>query len=335
MILARLNKVLLDEFIELVLHRKKRVKFRKKNLIQAILRELKECVLEYISRYNKGTNIECDLEQFIDINKIDSNKNKRTKNDKEKIHDEIKRLLEKNKSISKEIRKNSSSIYYFLLCMKEFREKGSYRFIDDGHPQYRDDVLLRDYFETIMEFIDELYKERFGVTLKECRKDNVLLEKVSVNEFLEFLENFLLAYNGENEVNKNYPILSTIHQMKGAEADRVFIIDYPLMPYSFKDMSSEQRQQELNLKYVAITRAKKELILVRYETDDPKQELFANKINKECELITSSINESVYSSSYELEDGYKDLSISEIDETKLDYDKKIELKEQHIANKMV
>jgi len=53
-------------------------------------------------------------------------------------------------------------------------------------------------------------------------------------------------------------ILSSVHKSKGLEANRVFIIRPDLLP--MKTSSPLQYQQELNLFYVAITRARLELI---------------------------------------------------------------------------
>ena len=62
----------------------------------------------------------------------------------------------------------------------------------------------------------------------------------------------------EEEPGKQFVTLSTVHRSKGLEQDRVFIIDFEKMPFSFPgtELSPEQMQQELNLIYVAITRAK-------------------------------------------------------------------------------
>ena len=59
----------------------------------------------------------------------------------------------------------------------------------------------------------------------------------------------------------NSVILSTIHKSKGLENDRIFFLCPELIPNKFatKDW---QKKQEDNLKYVAITRAKKELIYI-------------------------------------------------------------------------
>jgi len=54
--------------------------------------------------------------------------------------------------------------------------------------------------------------------------------------------------------------LSTIHKFKGMEAQRVFVLDADtLMPCKW----SNDPQGELNLCYVAATRAQKELYYIR------------------------------------------------------------------------
>lgn len=59
-----------------------------------------------------------------------------------------------------------------------------------------------------------------------------------------------------------YITLSTIHRAKGLEADRVFIILPNTLPLKWKGQKEWEKVQEMNLKYVAITRAKKELYFV-------------------------------------------------------------------------
>lgn len=58
---------------------------------------------------------------------------------------------------------------------------------------------------------------------------------------------------------------STIHKVKGLENDRVFIYRYDLMPHPMAE-TKEELQEERNIEYVAITRAKKELYFVPDET---------------------------------------------------------------------
>lgn len=59
--------------------------------------------------------------------------------------------------------------------------------------------------------------------------------------------------------------LSTIHKAKGLEADRVILLDKWLLPSKWA-RKPWQRDQEVNLSYVAVTRAKSELIFI----DSPK-----------------------------------------------------------------
>lgn len=55
--------------------------------------------------------------------------------------------------------------------------------------------------------------------------------------------------------------LSTIHAAKGLEWERVFFLDRWRLPSKFAE-TEEQLQQERNLEYVAVTRAKRELIMI-------------------------------------------------------------------------
>jgi superfamily I DNA/RNA helicase len=59
--------------------------------------------------------------------------------------------------------------------------------------------------------------------------------------------------------------LSTIHKAKGLEWDRVFILDFSLI--GRRATSPEAKQQENNLAYVAITRAKRELRFITTTTE--------------------------------------------------------------------
>ena len=65
-------------------------------------------------------------------------------------------------------------------------------------------------------------------------------------------------FNDENAA----VILSSIHRAKGLEANRVFILNPELMPSSYATTPIEI-QQERNCQYVAYTRAKESLFLVR------------------------------------------------------------------------
>jgi len=61
-------------------------------------------------------------------------------------------------------------------------------------------------------------------------------------------------------------VLSTVHKIKGLEANRVFIVRPDLLP--MKTVKNWQALQEKNLEYVAVTRAKTELIYDRNWSDE-------------------------------------------------------------------
>jgi ATP-dependent exoDNAse (exonuclease V) beta subunit len=75
--------------------------------------------------------------------------------------------------------------------------------------------------------------------------------------FADAIKNLFSDTNGDG-----YVILSTIHKAKGDEAERVFVIGYSRLPYLRPNMQDWQCQQENNLVYVALSRAKSELYLI-------------------------------------------------------------------------
>jgi len=56
-------------------------------------------------------------------------------------------------------------------------------------------------------------------------------------------------------------ICSTVHKAKGLQADKVFILRYDLMPHPMAK-NEEEMEQEMNIKYVALTRSKNYLNFV-------------------------------------------------------------------------
>lgn len=62
--------------------------------------------------------------------------------------------------------------------------------------------------------------------------------------------------------------LSTIHKAKGLEFPRVFVLDAHLMPSKYAK-TKEQKQQESNLQYVAVTRAQADLLYINSDRFRP------------------------------------------------------------------
>lgn len=74
-------------------------------------------------------------------------------------------------------------------------------------------------------------------------------------------------------------MLSTIHRAKGLENKRVFILNYDELPYYRIQQKDWEKTQELNLKYVAVTRTMNELFLIeskKTEVIGESESLFDN-----------------------------------------------------------
>jgi superfamily I DNA/RNA helicase len=84
----------------------------------------------------------------------------------------------------------------------------------------------------------------------------------SVDVFKTRLESLF----GEGEDKDKVVTLSTCHRAKGAEADRVWWLDYhkPDLGANFKH--EWQRKESRNIRFVSLTRARKELRLIRSES---------------------------------------------------------------------
>lgn len=84
----------------------------------------------------------------------------------------------------------------------------------------------------------------------------------SISELLAKLDS-LFADN----INGNVVTLSTVHKAKGLEADRVFIVLPNKLPLIWKGQKDWEREQEMNLCYVAYTRAKHHLTFIDLDED--------------------------------------------------------------------
>lgn len=88
----------------------------------------------------------------------------------------------------------------------------------------------------------------------------------TVEEVLDKLDTLF-----DDSKNGNVITLSTIHKAKGLEADNAYIILPNDIPMTYKDQQKWEYEQEMNLKYVAITRAKKRLVWVDVDRKDLRQ----------------------------------------------------------------
>ena len=123
-----------------------------------------------------------------------------------------------------------------------------------------------DIFDTVKALLDFYIKEK-GHSLN-----------TPIEIFIEFIKELLVT-----EPSDNAAIVSSIHQVKGLEADEVFIINYNLMPYTSKTKSADENMQERNLKYIAVTRARKVLYLCNGELDEDEKKYYNQMTEEEIE----------------------------------------------------
>lgn len=262
-IIGRRNKDLVRIYKELVLNKKTEVKFQNAEMVTSIVNEIDRCIKDYIKFYNQCLNVEKDLYKLCDENNINWKKadNKMTKEEKEFIQTHYTSLVKDIRLTRKNIMKKNYTLDYLLKCMEDYKNNGAYNFIFEG---MNENVLI-DYFEVIEDLIMQ-YKD--------------LKESVLLKDFSSYLEGFL-----KGNLNKNVPILSSIHKMKGGEADNVYILDYPRFPYIYNSQTEDTQQQERNLQYVALTRAKKNLYLGYISKPNRPREDEEDIIikNKDCE----------------------------------------------------
>lgn len=104
---------------------------------------------------------------------------------------------------------------------------------------------------SVVNFMDKL--ECIKVIAESC---------TSISQIINKLDTLFADYT-----NGSCVTLSTIHKAKGLEADNVFIIVPNKLPLTYKGQQEWEFEQEMNLKYVAITRAKKCLTIVNLDED--------------------------------------------------------------------
>lgn len=262
-ILARRNNDLVRLYKKLVLDEKISIKFKNKEMVTTIVNEIKKVIKEYIKRYNAYANVEKELYRLCDEKGINWRKDDKhlSKTDKSFMQSKYKELVRQNKQTSKQICKSNYNIDYLKTCMDEYKEKGEYAFTYDGQ---KDNICV-EYFDVIESLLEQYKQNESGIL---------------VNDFIAYTESFL-----KGNIYKEVPILSSIHMMKGGEADNVFIIDYPRFPYIYSNQTEDAQQQEKNLQYVALTRPKKNLYLCRISRCRNREtEEDIDRLNTKCEF---------------------------------------------------
>lgn len=265
-IIGRRNKDLLQIYRDFVLKDKRQIRFKNRDLVNAINRDITGCIKDYLKLYAKNQNIDRIVYEHMEQFEKETGNHKKSILYKGEMDQFIKEYIKEHKEEfrAKKIMKTNHTLDYLITCMEEYKNNGAYN--------YEEDNILTEYYETILEFMEE-FKERHSSIL--------------VQNFLDYIESFLTASLDQY----NVPVISSIHSMKGGEADTVYIYDYPRFPYGWADMSKEDMQQEENLQYVAITRAKKNLYLLLMDISKAKDEKQAERIEAQNSETIATVRE--------------------------------------------
>lgn len=134
------------------------------------------------------------------------------------------------------------------------------------------DGIIKDreiIYENIDKYLNTVISQLLEVGVQKPKESNKYLQEEEITSIFKILIQQWGVLNLEQEIDKMYSEgvdsikLMTIHKSKGLENDRVFFLDIfehtKLIPskYAIKDWELKQEQ---NLQFVAITRAKHELI---------------------------------------------------------------------------
>ena len=151
----------------------------------------------------------------------------------------------------------------FIKMVKPFRNK-----------------LLSHLFSHLDDKLDQIYHDLASKGVKHPEKtdefryyrDNSMAIKI-IARHCRTVEDLLNRIDDIFHPQKNAIVLSSIHKSKGLEADRVFLLRWDLIPSEYA-VTEEERRQEKNLQFVAITRAKKELYFVPWREEENIEEEF-------------------------------------------------------------
>lgn len=126
-------------------------------------------------------------------------------------------------------------------------------------------------YETFLEHLDNFAKEKAAKLQQKPNSENKLIELRDQIESISVcytsfnsatLSDFIKEFEKMFREGSSGITLSTVHKAKGLEENRVFILYPEKLPLKWSKQKEWQLQQELNLKYVAVTRSKNILYLI-------------------------------------------------------------------------
>ena len=130
-------------------------------------------------------------------------------------------------------------------------------------------------FEEFPQFLSRYKNREHDLLIRKQADDSKVLALFDKIESIEAIYDKVVSDGGEKtdemleqidllfeDKGGSYISLMTIHKCKGLQANNVFILCPELIPHPMGMKSQAQKQQEFNLKYVAITRAQEALYWV-------------------------------------------------------------------------
>lgn len=150
----------------------------------------------------------------------------------------------------------------------------------------KDATTVNELINSINDELEILQEESKEAKIKFNNGNAKIIDKIEeISDEIDNLETIALLVNNyiqENKDNKSknvsslfsyvkslfvtnpdlpHILVSTVHKVKGSETNNVFIIKHDEFPYTNDFMKEDQIKQELNLQYIAYTRAKDNLYL--------------------------------------------------------------------------
>lgn len=191
------------------------------------------------------------------------------KNIKVQIHeDEVSEIINEIKNIFKQNELNqiiSSLSYGFDDLKTEVMNRWNW-IIQKNSERITDSTERNMYIENEKKYLEKklgFLHKKYEQWKNDCDTLNDILKRIK--DYISSTDNVIK--------------LSTIHRAKGLENIRVFILNYDELPFFRLQQKDWERKQEINLKYVAITRALSELYLIenkKIDTIEKEESLFDN-----------------------------------------------------------
>ncbi|GEQ87399.1 hypothetical protein ULMS_29070 [Patiriisocius marinistellae] len=180
-------------------------------------------------------------------------------NRKVNIHqDDVKELFNELRFLFSKQELNTRNVYKNGYDFFEKVKDRNIYFIEKKAKKMSNQSLREDFIDEETEYVER----RINFLQRQA---SIHLDVSTINELVKRIEG--LITESEDAIK-----LSTIHKAKGLENQRVFILDYDKLPMKKDNHKPWEKVQENNLKYVALTRAKKSLFLVNSMKEDVEPE---------------------------------------------------------------